>query len=156
MFFPSFFWFVNKPGEQTSGTTTAAAGPSSSVTAPSSSSSPAPQRRLQRVEILKIAEGTPLIDPTEVVVSQGAVLTAEPVLTPLGKFHTRLDLKTCAKLIRETCFLQRNYVGKIRWSVLPLRRNSDWWLIYFTCRTRNWSAHPNRWANPMAKKKLDC
>ena len=52
----------------------------------SSGASPAPQRRLQRVEILKIAEGTPLIDPTEVVVSQGAVLTAEPVLTPLGKW----------------------------------------------------------------------
>ena len=50
----------------------------------SAAASPAPLRRLQRVEILKIAEGTPLIDPTEVVVSQGAVLTAEPVLTPLG------------------------------------------------------------------------
>ena len=51
--------------------------------------SPAPQRRLQRVEILKIAEGTALIDPTEVVVSQGAVLTAEPVLTPLEKLRRK-------------------------------------------------------------------
>ena len=51
--------------------------------------SPAPHRRLQRVEILKIAEGTPLIDPTEVVVSQGAVLTAEPVLTPLEKLRRK-------------------------------------------------------------------
>jgi hypothetical protein len=63
-------------GTPTSGSTSPAAG--------SAAASPAPQRRLQRVEILKIAEGTPLIDPTEVVVSQGAVLTAEPVLTPLG------------------------------------------------------------------------
>lgn len=68
---------------------TNSAPPISGSTSPgngSSAASPAPQRRLQRVEILKIAEGTPLIDPTEVVVSQGAVLTAEPVLTPLGNF----------------------------------------------------------------------
>ena len=63
-------------GTPTSGSTSPATG--------SAAASPAPQRRLQRVEILKIAEGTPLIDPAEVVVSQGAVLTAEPVLTPLG------------------------------------------------------------------------
>lgn len=60
-------------------------GAGGTTTPGSGAASPAPQRRLQRVEILKIAEGTPLIDPTEVVVSQGAVLTAEPVLTPLGK-----------------------------------------------------------------------
>ncbi|XP_046445837.1 uncharacterized protein LOC124195459 isoform X8 [Daphnia pulex] len=68
-----------KPGE--SGTTTPGSG--------STAASPAPQRRLQRVEILKIAEGTPLIDPTEVVVSQGAVLIAEPVLTPLEKLRRK-------------------------------------------------------------------
>ncbi|XP_059352052.1 rho guanine nucleotide exchange factor 11-like [Daphnia carinata] len=68
-----------KAGE--SGTSTPGSG--------STAASPAPQRRLQRVEILKIAEGTPLIDPTEVVVSQGAVLTAEPVLTPLEKLRRK-------------------------------------------------------------------
>ncbi|KZS08497.1 Protein vav-like protein [Daphnia magna] len=68
-----------KPGE--SGTSTPGSG--------STAASPAPQRRLQRVEILKIAEGTPLIDPTEVVVSQGAVLIAEPVLTPLEKLRRK-------------------------------------------------------------------
>ena len=39
---------------------------------------------MQRVEMLKIAESTQLIDPAEVVVSQGVVLSAEPVLTPIG------------------------------------------------------------------------
>jgi len=68
-------------GTPTSGSTSPAAG--------SAAASPAPQRRLQRVEILKIAEGTPLIDPAEVVVSQGAVLTAEPVLTPLEKLRRK-------------------------------------------------------------------
>ena len=47
-------------GTPTSGSTSPATG--------SAAASPAPQRRLQRVEILKIAEGTPLIDPAEVVV----------------------------------------------------------------------------------------
>lgn len=82
------FVFVNllrkKKGE--SGTSTPGSG--------STAASPAPQRRLQRVEILKIAEGTPLIDPTEVVVSQGAVLIAEPVLTPLGiTFNNLIDFE---------------------------------------------------------------
>ena len=39
---------------------------------------------MQRVEMLKIAESTQLIDPAEVVVSQGVVLSAEPVLTSIG------------------------------------------------------------------------
>ncbi len=51
----------------------------------SSSSSSAPRKRLQRVEILKIAEPCPLIDPSQVVVTKGQVLVAEPVLTPYGK-----------------------------------------------------------------------
>ena len=72
----------NVKGEGSSSATSASG--STSPASSSTAASPAPQRRLQRVEILKIAEGTPLIDPTEVVVSQGAVLTAEPVLTPLG------------------------------------------------------------------------
>lgn len=49
-------------------------------------SSPTPLRRFQRVEILQIAEGTQLIEPSEVVVSHGpaSILTAEPILTPIG------------------------------------------------------------------------
>ena len=49
-------------------------------------SSPSPRKRLQRVEILKIAEPCPLIDPSQVVVTQGEVLVADPVLTPIGNF----------------------------------------------------------------------
>ena len=37
------------------------------------------------MEILKIAEPCPLIDPSQVVVTKGQVLVAEPVLTPYGK-----------------------------------------------------------------------
>ena len=44
------------------------------------------RKRLQRVEILKIAEPCPLIDPSQVVVTQGEILVADPVLTPIGKF----------------------------------------------------------------------
>lgn len=35
----------------------------------------------------------PLIDPTEIVISQKSVLKAEPVLTPLGKLNLFLFLK---------------------------------------------------------------
>jgi len=42
------------------------------------------RKRLQCVEILKIAETCPLIDPSQVVVTQGEILIADPVLTPLG------------------------------------------------------------------------
>ena len=44
------------------------------------------RKRLQRVEILKIAEPCPLIDPSQVVVTQGEILVADPVLTPIGNF----------------------------------------------------------------------
>ncbi|KAK2713559.1 hypothetical protein QYM36_009438 [Artemia franciscana] len=50
------------------------------------------RRRFQRVEILQIAEGTPLIQPTEVKVSQGDMHTAEPVLTPLEKLRRKDQL----------------------------------------------------------------
>ncbi|XP_065581699.1 rho guanine nucleotide exchange factor 12-like [Artemia franciscana] len=50
------------------------------------------RRRFQRVEILQIAEGTPLIQPTEVKVSQGDVHTAEPILTPLEKLRRKDQL----------------------------------------------------------------
>ena len=44
------------------------------------------RKRLQRVEILKIAEPCPLIDPSQVVVTQGEILVADPVLTPIGEY----------------------------------------------------------------------
>ena len=43
-----------------------------------------PKKTLTRVEILKIAEPCPLIDPSQVVITQGEVLVADPVMTPIG------------------------------------------------------------------------
>ena len=45
------------------------------------------RKRFQRVEILKIAEPCPLIDPSQVVVTQGEILVADPVLTPIGTWN---------------------------------------------------------------------
>ena len=42
------------------------------------------RKRFQRVEILKIAEPCPLIDPSQVVVTQGEIMVADPVLSPIG------------------------------------------------------------------------
>ena len=50
-------------------------------------SSQGKKKTYQRVEILKIAEPCPLIDPSQVVVTQGEILTADPVLTPIGTFY---------------------------------------------------------------------
>ena len=46
---------------------------------------------MQKVEMLKITEPSQLIDPAEVVVSQGVVLSAEPVLTPIGGSSLRTE-----------------------------------------------------------------
>ena len=51
----------------------------------------ASRKRYQRVEILKIAEPCPLIDPSQVVVTQGEILVADPVLTPIGMFIDSCD-----------------------------------------------------------------
>ncbi|XP_045595690.2 rho guanine nucleotide exchange factor 12 isoform X4 [Procambarus clarkii] len=59
---------------------------------PSAGRSPASGRRLQEVQIIQIVEGTALIQPSEVKVSQGVVLSAEPVLTPIEHLR-RKDLK---------------------------------------------------------------
>ena len=36
------------------------------------------------MEIFKIAEPCPLIDPSQVVITKGEIFVADPVLTPLG------------------------------------------------------------------------
>ena len=46
------------------------------------------RKRFQRVEILKIAEPCPLIDPSQVLVTQGEILVADPVLTPIGTWNS--------------------------------------------------------------------
>ena len=42
----------------------------------------APKKRLQRVEILKIVDSEPMIEPSQVRVNQTTVLVADPVITP--------------------------------------------------------------------------
>eukprot|EP00095_Tigriopus_kingsejongensis_P006815 maker-scaffold82_size396747-snap-gene-0.20 protein:Tk06815 transcript:maker-scaffold82_size396747-snap-gene-0.20-mRNA-1 annotation:"hypothetical protein DAPPUDRAFT_305046" len=64
---------------------------------PSSTSSSGQRKRLQRVEILKIAEPCPLIDPSQVVVTQGAIFLAEAVLTPIEKLR-RKDIEVARAL----------------------------------------------------------
>ncbi|XP_063889544.1 rho guanine nucleotide exchange factor 1-like isoform X2 [Scylla paramamosain] len=59
---------------------------------PTAGRSPASGRRLQEVQIIQIVEGPTLIQPSEVKVSQGVVLSAEPVLTPIELLR-RKDLK---------------------------------------------------------------
>ena len=39
---------------------------------------------LRQVEIFKIAEPCPLIDPSQVVITKGEIFVADPVLTPIG------------------------------------------------------------------------
>ena len=49
------------------------------------------KRPLQKVDILKIAEPSPLIDPSQVVITQGKIYTADPVMTPIG-ITSEIDL----------------------------------------------------------------
>ncbi|GFQ95590.1 rho guanine nucleotide exchange factor 12 [Trichonephila clavata] len=59
-----------------------------------------PHKRLEHIEILEITEGPQLIEPSEVIVSSGAICeTAEPVLTPFEKLR-RKDLEI-SKAIEE-------------------------------------------------------
>lgn len=65
------------------------------------------RKRFQRVEILKIAEPCPLIDPSQVVVTQGEILVADPVLTPIGTVDEVIDHDMCpygVLLVKNTLF----------------------------------------------------
>ena len=46
------------------------------------------QNQVRQVEIFRIAEPCPLIDPSQVVITKGEILVADPVLTPIGKRKT--------------------------------------------------------------------
>ncbi|KAG0716525.1 hypothetical protein GWK47_009478 [Chionoecetes opilio] len=70
----------------------AGSGGSGGGPSPLAGRSPASGRRLQEVQIIQIVEGPTLIQPSEVKVSQGVVLSAEPVLTPIELLR-RKDLK---------------------------------------------------------------
>ena len=47
---------------------------------------------------MKIAEPCPLIDPSQVVVTQGEILTADPVLTPIGTFLKHFAIFVCVTI----------------------------------------------------------
>ena len=49
----------------------------------------APKKRLQRVEILKIVDSTPMIEPSQVHVNTPTVLVADPVVTPFEKLRQK-------------------------------------------------------------------
>jgi len=59
-------------------------------TSESGSTTPsAPKKRLQRVEILKIVDSPPMVDPSQVLVNQATVLVADPVVTPFEKLRQK-------------------------------------------------------------------
>ncbi|KFM79191.1 Rho guanine nucleotide exchange factor 11, partial [Stegodyphus mimosarum] len=61
---------------------------------------PKSPKRFQRVDVLQVTEGPQLIEPSEVIVSSGAICeTAEPVFTPIERLR-RKDLEI-VKAIRE-------------------------------------------------------
>ena len=56
---------------------------------PGTQTPPGPKKRLQRVEILKIVDSPPMVDPSQVVVNSATVLVADPVITPLEKLKQK-------------------------------------------------------------------
>ena len=50
-----------------------------------------PKKPLQRVEILKIVDSPPMVDPSQVVVNQARVMVADPVVTPFEKLKQKDD-----------------------------------------------------------------
>lgn len=68
-------------------------------------------RRLQCVEIQKVAEASPFVDPSEVVVTHSEVHIADPILSPLGKVNPNIQAKT-SKIYQRSLF-QRNFGAKI-------------------------------------------
>merc|ERR1712226_854028 len=61
----------------------------SSPESPGPHTPPGPKKRLQRVEILKIVDSQPMVDPSQVVVNSATVLVADPVITPLEKLKQK-------------------------------------------------------------------
>ena len=49
----------------------------------------APKKRLQRVEILKIVDSTPMVEPSQVHINTPMVLVADPVVTPFEKLRQK-------------------------------------------------------------------
>ena len=49
-----------------------------------------PKKRLQRVEILKIVDSPPMIEPSQVVVNKAQVLVADPIVTPFEMLRQKV------------------------------------------------------------------
>jgi hypothetical protein len=96
--------------------------------------SPSPGTQRRRVEPLRLTtEESPLIQPSEVVVSQRPVLTAEPVLTPIGNMAVTVLTSAWDMLFPNSY----NFII-ISWSSDCVRIASNdalyfWWIIVFTC-----------------------
>ena len=52
----------------------------------------APKKRLQRVEILKIVDSDPMIEPSMVRVAEPRVMVADPVVTPFELLRQKAGL----------------------------------------------------------------
>jgi hypothetical protein len=52
-----------------------------------------PKKRLQRVEILKIVDSPPMIEPSQVVVNKAQVLVADPIVTPFEMLRQKVNSK---------------------------------------------------------------
>ena len=66
-----------------------ATGESSGDAGPGPPAPSVPKKRLQRVEILKIVDSPPMVDPSQVVVNQARIMVAAPVTTPLEKLKQK-------------------------------------------------------------------
>jgi hypothetical protein len=47
---------------------------------------------LQRVEILKIVDSPPMIEPSQVVVNKAQVLVADPIITPFEMLRQKVEI----------------------------------------------------------------
>lgn len=64
--------------------------PGSGGSTPLSSTGSGPKKRLQRVEILKIVDSPPMIEPSQVVVNKAQVLVADPIVTPFEMLREKV------------------------------------------------------------------
>ena len=49
---------------------------------------------MQRVEILKIVDSPPMIEPSQVVVNKAQVLVADPIVTPFEMLRQKVNIRS--------------------------------------------------------------
>ena len=92
------------------------------------------RKRFQRVEILKIAEPCPLIDPSQVVVTQGEILVADPVLTPIGTVDDVIMRVMCPFGVLTCQHYLYSHVFIVWRKVISLRRTPICIISFPICR----------------------